>query len=83
MGNWFFRLLLPCSLQAVLTYLAAAAFLLPFASGCRAGTDETVRDRDRQRQDTAPTMPGNDLPHDPADLGDRAPTDPALDQDSR
>lgn len=69
--------------HAPMALLAAASLLALLAAGCRAGTDRTVRDRDRQRQETARTMPGNELPQDPADMGDRAPTDPALGQDSR
>jgi|GEM_PF-4068006 len=83
MGDSFIRLPVFRSAPAAPALLAAAALLLSLAGGCRASRDETVRERDRQRQEIARTMPGNDLPQDPADLGDRAPTDPALDQDSR
>lgn len=83
MGDSFSRLPVFHSAPASRALFAVAALLLSFACGCRAGMDETVRERDRQRQETARTMPGNDLPQDPADLGDRAPTDPALEQGNR
>jgi len=42
-----------------------------------------VRERDKQRIETSKAMPGNDVPQDPADRGDRAPTDPNLEAGRR
>lgn len=70
------------SSETALAILVAVALSLT-TLGCQTGRDEVVRDKDRQRQETARIMQGNDVPPDHADLGDRAPTDPALDQGDR
>jgi hypothetical protein len=36
-------------------------------TGCGRMSDESVRDKDRQRMQVADSMPGNDIPPDPAD----------------
>jgi hypothetical protein len=51
------------ALKKLILLLTLALIVL----GCGRMSDDTVRDRDRQRADTAKRMPGNDMPMDPAD----------------
>lgn len=63
--------------------LLALALVLLLGIGCAGSQSETVRERDKQRIETSKEMPGNDVPQDPADRGDRAPTDPNLEAGRR
>lgn len=59
------------------------ALVILLAVGCAKSQSEAVRERDQQRVETAKGMPGSEIPKDPADLGDRAPTDPNLNDGAR
>jgi uncharacterized lipoprotein len=47
--------------------LVLAVLVIVVVAACGRMSDETVRDRDKQRVETSKSMPGNDLPQDPAD----------------
>ena len=50
------------TLKLLLALLVIAAIV-----ACGRMSDDTVRDRDKQRIETAKNMPGSDIPMDPAD----------------
>jgi hypothetical protein len=54
---------------APLIRLILALAVIGLIYGCGKLSDETVRDKDSQRVETAQGMPGNDIPADPADTG--------------